>query len=85
MELLADGLGKRTGNVAIVKIQDIHGEQNKGGDKKAAGVGFLGHLRMLAECEVDRRYLKVKRKKSRDLGTDGLPTLGSKRHGCPPD
>jgi isopropylmalate/homocitrate/citramalate synthase len=29
MELFADGLGERAGNVAIVEIQNVDGEENK--------------------------------------------------------
>jgi hypothetical protein len=55
MELFADGLGERAGNVAVVEIQRVDREENEGGEEQASRVGFLGHVRMLAEEEVVSR------------------------------
>ncbi len=43
MELFADGLGERAGNVAVVEIQNVNGKQNHGGEQEAIALAFLSH------------------------------------------
>jgi hypothetical protein len=45
--------------VAVVEIQGVDGEENQSGEDETIRAGFFGHLRMLAEGEVDSRRFKV--------------------------